>query len=157
MRSYIIKICRSLLSIQGSWILLLHHYCPLWFLFCRHPSIKQHVQPSAFGYLFRKELIFSSFEQAARWGLLLLPALITNPPKFQLEKLLLAACGSPDSMLERSPEVRFQGQWGGAGGIRLGGLEGGGSFGCVGRGTPKYQRHVNSLPNGTEPISHWPL
>ncbi len=33
--------------------------------------------------------------------LLLLPALISNSPQFQLEKLLLAALESPDTMLER--------------------------------------------------------
>ena len=37
---------------------------------------------------------------------LLLPALHSYQP----ENLLLAACGSPDSMLERSAEVRVQGQ-----------------------------------------------
>ncbi len=60
--------------------------------------------------------------------LLLLPAFIVSPTQFQLEKLLLGAWGSPDSMLERSAEVRVQGQWGEnarAGGILLGGLEGG--------------------------------
>ncbi len=49
--------------------------------------------------------------------------LIDNPPQFQLEMLLLAAWGSPGSLLERSVEVRVQGQWGGnsrAGGIGFG-------------------------------------
>ena len=50
-------------------------------------------------------------------------------------------------MLERSAEVRFQGQWGGnsqAGEIGLGRLEGGGSSAWVGE--TQYRKHVNSLP-----------
>ncbi len=71
----------------------------------------------------------SSLPPSCHQWLLLLPALIVSLPQFQLEKLLLAARGSPDSMLERSVEVRVQGQWGEnsrTGGIGLGGLEGGG-------------------------------
>ncbi len=78
------------------------------------------------------ELLLNGAAKGSRAGnmFLLLPALITSPPQLQLEKLLLAAGVSPDSMLERSAKVRFQGQWGGnsrAGEIGLGGLEGGGS------------------------------
>ena len=50
--------------------------------------------------------------------------------------------GSPDSLLERSVEVRVQGQWGEnsrAGGIGLKGLEGGGSPGGGGGGKPNTE------------------
>ena len=63
-------------------------------------------------------------------GLLLLPTLIKSPPQSQPEMLILAVWGSPDSLLEKSVEVRVKGQWGGnsrAGGIGLRGLEGDGS------------------------------
>ncbi len=84
--------------------------------------------------------------------LLLLPALIDSPLQFQLEMFLLAAWWSPDSFLERSVEVRFQGQWRGnsrAGLIGPGVLEGGGSYGWVGFG-------VNLIPKAREFPPQWP-
>ncbi len=61
-------------------------------------------------------------------------------------------------MLERPAEVRLQGQWGGntqAGGIGLGGLEGGGSSAW---GITQYPKHlVISFPSDPEPRYRWPL